>query len=313
MASRAQLLDLVRSGLSYEEIGARVGMSPGLAYLVVTGLPADGSDVLAAEELAGREGLLPGSSQHLANPGTELPKHQATVEAWMRARAGADEPMQAAAAARDAEPPPIAGEDETDDVITILGREHNQVKYLQEELQAIPGVRAGGSEAQQRQRRSIVDLITVRLSAHEPAEEGHLWPAVRTLLADGDQLADEALSQEQQGKDLLHEMGGLDGTEDRFDELVEQLALALRLHVAFEDKVFLALNEATSDEQRTTLGRAIRDAEADAPTRPHPHAPDKGTAARAAAKAAAPLDHTRDALRGRPADSKGQKDTGGAT
>lgn len=311
MASRAELLDLVRSGLSYEEVGARLGISPGLAYLVVTGLPADGSDAPAAEELAGREGLLSGSTQHLANPDTELPKHQTTVEAWMRARAAGDEQMQSAAAARDAEPPPVAGEGETDDVIAILGWEHNQVKFLQEQLQAIPGVRAGGSVAQQRQRRSIVDMIDVRLSAHETAEEGHLWPAVRSWLDGGDRLADEALSQEQRGKDLLQEMGGLDGTEDRFDELVEQLVLALRRHVAFEDAVFLALSEGVGEDQRAELGRSIREAEAHAPTRPHPHAPDEGRAARAAAKAAAPLDHARDALGGRPAETKGKKDTGG--
>lgn len=306
MPSRAQVQALVSSGLPYEEIGARLGIAPGLAYLIATGLPADGSDVLSAEELEGRPGLLSGSTQHLSNPGTELPKHQASVEEWMVARAQRDAAMQAAASARSAEPPPISADEDTDDVVSVLGWDHNQVNFLLEQLQTIPGVRQGGSEAQQRQRASIVDMITERLSAHEAVEEGHFWPEVRAALAEGEGMADEALAQEQRGKDLLAELGSLEGTEERFDELVEELSEALRKHVAFEDTVFLTLVAATSEEQRAAIGRAVKQAKGHAPTRPHPHAPSEGVAARAAAAMAAPLDKARDALGSRPAEHEGR-------
>jgi len=47
-----------------------------------------------------------------------------------------------------------------------------------------------------------------------------------------------------------------------FDELVEELVAQLRKHVAFEDKVLLALASATSGPERTKLGRRFRVAEA---------------------------------------------------
>lgn len=307
MPTRADVLALAVQGVPYEEIGERLGILPGLAYLVATGVPADGSDVLTEEELAGRPGIVTGSTQHLANPAVSLPKHQASVEAWMRARAVDDRAMQEADAARSAEPPPVQGMGETEDVISVLGWDHNQVKFLLEELQAIPGVEKGGSAAQRHQRRAIVDMITVRLSQHEVAEEGHFWPAVRDLLPGGDQLVDKAKAQEQRGKEVLHELGRLTGDEERFDDLVEELVLALRVHVAYEDTVFLRLEEVSTEEQRAELGRAVLKAKGHAPTRPHPHAPNEGLAARLAAASAAPLDKARDALGHRPAETEGRQ------
>lgn len=312
MPKRTELLELVRRGVSYEEIGRRFSIPPGQAYLIVTGLPADGSDVLGPEELDEREGVLPGSTQYLANPPTELPKHDREIDRWMKWRAHVDGPMQEAARQRTAEPPPIVGEDQTDDVLSVLGWDHNQVKYLEEQLETIPGVTIGGTRAQQERRQSIVDMITVRLSEHEVVEEEHFWPAVRAALPDGDALADEAIAQEQHGKDLLQELAHVGADDEHFDELVEQLVLALRTHVAFEDTVFLKLKEAMPLEDRCELGRRIEKAKAKAPTRPHPHAPNRPPANRLAAAAAGPLDHVRDAVGHRPAKRLGKPVDDGA-
>jgi Hemerythrin HHE cation binding domain len=307
MPTRDQVAAAVRAGRSYEEVGAQFGIPPGQAYLIATGLPADGSDVLGPEFLDRRADLLlDGGSQHLANPGTEVPTEDAGVRAWIKQRVAADEPLRRAAAARTAEPPSIEHEDEgddTEDVIDILGRDHNQVKYLQEQLETIPGVTKGGSERDQQRRVSILDMMRVRLSKHESAEEQHFWPAVRDTLPDGADLAARAEEQEQHGKDLLQALAGVDGGEEKFDELTEQLGAALRKHVAFEDQVFLAVRDAMPAAQRAEIGRRIMTAEKLGGTRPHPHAPGESTAA---ALAAAPLDRVRDALGSRPAERKGK-------
>lgn len=307
MPTRSDVLELTRDGASYEDAGRRLGIVPGMAYLIATGIAADGGDVLSPEERDQHPGTLDGSTQHLVNPRVDAPQHTEEVKQWMRLRAQLDGPMQAADNARTAEPPPIEGEEETDDVASVLGWDHNQVKFLEQQLKTVPGVRTGGSVAQQHQRKSIVDMITVRLSEHEVAEEGHFWPAIRERLSDGDRWADQANEQEQHGKDLLHELGDLDGTEEQFDELVEELTDSLRAHVAFEDLVFLKLEEVTSEEERADLGRKIRKAKKHAPTRPHPHAPDEGMTARLAARSAAPIDKARDAVGQRPAKRKGQQ------
>jgi Hemerythrin HHE cation binding domain len=298
---RDQLLGRLRAGRSYPEIGREFGVPAGQAYLIVTGLPADGSDVLGPESLASREGILDGSSQHLANPPTEVPTEDASVLAWTRARAAADLPMRQASQSRTAEPPEPA--EQAVDLVDVLGQDHNQVNYLAEQLQAIPGVRQGGSAGQQQQRVSIVDMIRIRLARHETAEEEHLWPTVRAALPDGAALADTALEQEQHGKDLLQALDGLPGDADRFDELVEQLVAALRKHVAFEDLVFGKVKQVIPAEQRAELGRRVQATERHAPTRPHPHAPP---GSRIAAAAVAPIDRLRDAVTERPAERAGR-------
>jgi uncharacterized protein YejL (UPF0352 family) len=295
MPTREQVVAALRSGASYEQAAKRLGIPPGQAYMIATGLPADGSDVLGPERLERKqEFLLDGGSQHLANPPTEVPTEDKGVRAWIKQRVAADEPLRQAALARTAEPPSIEHRDEgddTEDVLTVLGRDHNQVKYLVEQLEAIPGVTKGGSEQHQQRRVSIVDMIRIRLARHETAEEEYFWPTVREAVP------------EEHGKDLLQELDGLRGDDEHFDELVEELISVLGKHVAFEDYVFLKVRDAIAEDRLAELGRQVMAAERSAPTRPHPNAP---AGSRIAAATAAPLDKARDALGDRPAERKGK-------
>jgi hemerythrin-like domain-containing protein len=175
----------------------------------------------------------------------------------VKARAQADGPMRAAMRRRTAEPPEIEDPDDDHDAITVLGRQHNQVQYLLKQLQALPSHTTGGSPEHMSKRKSIVDMITVRLSEHETIEEEHFWPAVRKTLPDGDEHADTALRQEQEGKDTLTELGRLDPDSREFDEHVEQFVLQVRKHVAFEERVFLEMREAMPDKDLDRLGKKL--------------------------------------------------------
>lgn len=308
MTLRDRLLEQARRGRTWQEIGRDHGIPAGQAYLIVTGRPADGSDALGPEFLDARGDLLMHGSQALSNPPTEVPTRRDDVDAWLVARATADAAMQEAARRRTAEPPPIQDDSDSDDVVDVLGHQHNQVKFLMEQLEAIPGVRVGGSAEDQQRRVSVLDMMRVRLSQHESMEEGYFWPAVREHLQDGEQLAATAEEQEQHGKDLLQALDGMAGDEDEFDELVEQLVLALRTHVNYEDTVFLKVKEQMPEDVRADVGSTIKKKIARAPTRPHPHAPTGSKAsARIAAAGAAPLDKARDAVGKRPAQRKGQR------
>lgn len=117
LPTRAAVLALVRAGHSYEEIGERLALFPGLAYFIATGVPCDSSDGLSPEDLE-REGLLGTSSQHLASPPLQSPPPHDTVHRWLQRRAAGDGPMQSAAgaasdaSARSGVPQPMAGERE---------------------------------------------------------------------------------------------------------------------------------------------------------------------------------------------------------
>ena len=306
--SRTVIQSMVEANLSYEEIGRRLGIAPGLAYLIATGLPADGSDAPSARA-HDRPGFL-GSSQHLANPPVpENPTSRERVRRWVHARVAADPAMRAAAAARDAVPPERPFGETEPDAVDVLVRDHNQVNSMLKQLATIPGVKKGGTPAQRSARASIVDLVTVALSRHEAAEEQELWPVVRRVLPEGDRLADEALAQEQHGKDVLQELADLQGATDedgeRFDDLVEELSASCRKHVAFEEKVFLELRDRMPGDELVELGRRLQRARRHGPTRPHPHAPSTPPALDVAGALGTAMDRVRDAVGSRPADRRG--------
>lgn len=102
MPTREQVRRLLDGGLDYEAAGQRLGIPPGQAYLIATGVPADGGDTVTEGEAGRRPGFLR-SSQHLANPPHENPTARESVRAWLKARVAADEQMRAAMRARTSE------------------------------------------------------------------------------------------------------------------------------------------------------------------------------------------------------------------
>ena len=260
MATREQVRQLLDSGLDYQAAGRELRIPAGQAYMIATGVPADGSDSIPDQEMAQRDDLLP-ASQYLSNPPHHNPAAKESVRAWMKARVAADGQMRAAMRQRTAEPPAIEDPDGSHDAITVLGRQHSQVRWLLKELQALPSHTTGGSPEHLSERKSIVDMITVRLSQHEAIEEEHFWPAVREQLPDGGHYADTALKQEQEGQDSLAELGRLDPGSREFDEHVEQFVMQVRKHVAFEEQVFLRLREAMSRDALDRLGRKLLSAQ----------------------------------------------------
>jgi hypothetical protein len=284
----------LEQGHDYPGIARRLGVPPGQAYLIATGMPADGGDTYTEAERQ-RPGVLP-SAQHLLGAEAENPTTKEVVLNWIKSRVAADPQMQTAAQQRDAEPGEIQDPDDDHDALVVLTRDHNQVKALQEQLETLPSHATSGSAAQMSRRKSIVDMITVKLSQHEAVEEEYFWPAVREAMPDGDRWADEAIEQEQQGKDTLTALGKLEPDTDEFDDLVEQLVLLLRKHVAHEEKLFLQLKSVMSDDERRELGEKLLVAKKLAPTRPHPHTPAKPAVLKTVGAAAAAVDKVRDTV-----------------
>jgi hypothetical protein len=86
MATRAQVKELLDLGHTYETAGRALQIPTGQAFMIATGLPADGGDAPTPEELE-RKPVLPGSSQHLVNPPELNPKRKQHVLDWVKERA----------------------------------------------------------------------------------------------------------------------------------------------------------------------------------------------------------------------------------
>ncbi|MFH8927044.1 hemerythrin domain-containing protein [Streptomyces pristinaespiralis] len=177
-------------------------------------------------------------------------------------------------------------------VIQELTADHREVDQMFAEIEA----QAAGDP----RRRELADELTKELVRHSVAEEEYLYPAVRRFVDDGDDLADEEISDHAQVERMLKELEGCKADDPRFDTLITQLKSAVASHVADEEKrLFPLLAESCSADLLMELGDKVRTAKQSAPTRPHPSTPHTAQANKLLAPGMGMVDRVRDLLTGR--------------
>jgi hemerythrin-like domain-containing protein len=177
----------------------------------------------------------------------------------------------------------------------VLQADHDDIWHL---LDAI----TGGSDAPERdsdKQRKLAQRLVVLQSAHEFAEERVIWPLVRKHCADGDELTNEALSQERQLKRALNELFSLSPNSKEFEECVNTVAAENRSHLTYEqNQAWPRLDDALSDGVLDKVLHQWSLARRAAPTRPHPHIPPHPDVLHAVGPALARRDRFADRLRG---------------
>jgi len=182
----------------------------------------------------------------------------------------------------------------------VLARDHEEVKRMLTELELGPTAATGANADQRALRKKMVQRLVIEESKHEAVEEMYFWPAVRRHLEDGDDLANQAQDQEQQGKVILDKLDKLAPEDDEFEAQLVQFTQAGRAHIAFEEtSVWPYLRAAMTAGEADNLGRELEAAKKTAPTRPHPNTPASPGVLKTAGPAVAATDRLRDAATGR--------------
>src|SRR4030081_2004009 len=147
-----------------------------------------------------------------------------------------------------------------EDVITLLQRQHQEIRQLFDEVD-----RADGDA-----RRAAFHRLVRLLSVHETAEEELVHPKVRQQ--DGGRPVVEGRPHEgHRAKDLLSPMDGMGSDAEGFDTLLIKLRKDVLAHAKHEEREeFPLLRKALAPKRLEAMGRTVRAAEAVAPTRPHP-------------------------------------------
>ncbi len=178
------------------------------------------------------------------------------------------------------------------DAVELLTTDHRTVEQLFRHLRAAGEV--GASENQ----RDLVQRIVRELSVHAAVEEQVLYSAARDLLPNGDALARDSLDAHAEVKDLLAELDGCDPTHEAFEARVARLMTLVEAHVAEEEgELFPELRRLAGQERLQELGTTMEQAKKQAPTRPHPYAPDRPPPSIVAGAVAAVADLARDSAR----------------
>jgi len=145
-------------------------------------------------------------------------------------------------------------------------------------------------------RREIADVVTATVVRHLRAEEQYVYPSVRAVLPDGDELAEREVARD---RALLRTLGDLASTapgDPAFDRLVRAAAGLLAGHTRAAGVILPRLRTEVDDEDLIRLGNRVEVAQEAAPTRPHPAAPATPPWNRLVNPALGVVDKARDAL-----------------
>ncbi|CAL9596535.1 hemerythrin domain-containing protein [Streptomyces sp. enrichment culture] len=184
---------------------------------------------------------------------------------------------------------PHAGDDNApdDDVVSLLMRQHGDIRNLFDEVES-----ASGDE-----RRDAFRRLVRLLAVHETAEEEVVHPFARRELPGGDGVVEERLAEEREAKEVLAALEDMDPDSEDFAARLLELRVAVQEHARAEERYEFAHIRRHGDPGRlAAMARAVKAAEAMAPTRPHPGV-ESGTANALLGPVAALMDRTRDAVR----------------
>lgn len=176
--------------------------------------------------------------------------------------------------------------------VELLEHDHRMVEQLFRDYDAA---------ASARQRRGVVEITVRELSKHAALEELMVYPLARKTVPGGAEAVDTQLDGHVAVKKTLTELDKLGTGDERTGELMERLRREVAEHVRGDEHELLPkLREALDEQALDELGKELDTAKQTAPTRPHPHTPDRPPALTLAAPVAALYDRLRDRLQGRP-------------
>lgn len=180
---------------------------------------------------------------------------------------------------------------DNDDLITELVKDHDELREIFGRLRpaggpsdALVGDASGSvtgpdpetaAAPSASERKQLVREMTVELVKHSVAEEVHLYPLIREIFPDGDELADHEIEEHAEVEQLLKDLEKLEVDDPQYDVKVGKVIDDVRHHAREEEEdVFPRLRDKCTPEQLHDLGDKIRHTKAIAPTHPHPSSPD---------------------------------------
>lgn len=181
---------------------------------------------------------------------------------------------------------------DTDDMITELVRDHREVEEMFGKLE---------ERRPTEERQEILNNVITELVRHSVAEEQHLYPTARSVLDDGDSIADHEISEHEEVEQLMKRLESLEPEDAEYERAIRELISNVRHHLEDEEgDLFPRLKQACNPAQLRDLGDKLRTAKATAPTHPHPKTPNTpGGAVKATAPMAGLVDRVRDSLTNR--------------
>lgn len=183
---------------------------------------------------------------------------------------------------------PLQAPDPDRDVVALLTQQHGEIRNLFDEVEKTKGD----------DRSDAFRRLVRMLAVHETAEEEVVHPFARQTAEGGEHIVADRLEEERKAKEALAHLETLDVEDPAFLPALLMLRNDVMKHARAEERYeFVQLRRMSDPAKLATMAKAVKAAEAAAPTRPHP---GTETAVKNAVVGpfAAIRDRVRDAVRG---------------
>lgn len=155
---------------------------------------------------------------------------------------------------------------DNDDVLVELTKDHDEMREM------FTALRGG---VQGKQRAETVRQLTVEVVKHAVAEEAQLYPLLRKVFPNGNEVADHEIEEHSEVEELLKKLEKLDPTDAEYEPTLTTVMDDLEHHASDEEtNVFPELRSKLPESELKELGDKVRRTKKMAPTHPHPAAPD---------------------------------------
>jgi len=171
------------------------------------------------------------------------------------------------------------------DVIRVLLEQHATIRDLFTEVNTTTG----------EQKQDAFDALRALLAVHETAEEMVLRPVTQKVV--GENIAEARNHEEEEANAFLAHLEKMSLSDPDFAAQFAKFEQAVDQHAESEEQEEFPQILATCDnEQRQTMGRKIKAAEATAPTHPHPSVEPGSAKQKMVGPFAALVDRAKDAI-----------------
>lgn len=136
---------------------------------------------------------------------------------------------------------------QTSDVVSTIREQHAQVREL------IGTIKAAAPDA----RANPFGQLAAMLHAHETAEQSVVYPAIRELGDEGERVAQQRITEEEQASQVLAQLEASDPSTPAFEESFTAFSGNVEQHARSEEAEVLPLLEKFDDGRRAELGDAF--------------------------------------------------------
>jgi hemerythrin superfamily protein len=177
------------------------------------------------------------------------------------------------------------------DVIELLEHDHREVEEMFAEFERT-------SEA--KDKEALRDKIIIELVRHAEAEEQAVYPIIRKVIDNGDEIVEHEIDEHSQAERIMKELDRMKADDPQFGVLMQQLMASIRQHIQEEEgEAFPQFRDKVAAKELESLGKTVQALKKVLPTHPHPMAPDHPPFNALLSPGAALVDRVRDMLNSR--------------